>query len=154
MSSSKQLPLPKRKKYKNLVSLKTTKVGEKGRSSGSSSSGKDKIRSSAGNGRSNVDRRKKFSKRKKGNTLTMPVIPPKSIFILLKSRNKKIYDRKIIDYKNRSLLQEYIYFTGKIIPKRKTGITTKQQRYLTKAIKTARILGLLPFVKKEKSFFR
>nr|QJA13948.1 ribosomal protein S18 [Fritschiella tuberosa] len=124
MSISKQVPLPKRKKYKNLVSLKTKKRG--------------------------------FSKkkRKKGNTLTMPVIPPKSIFILLKSRNKKIYDRKIIDYKNRSLLQEYIYFTGKIIPKRKTGITTKQQRYLTKAIKTARILGLLPFVKKEKSFFR
>jgi small subunit ribosomal protein S18 len=124
MSISKQLPLPKRKKYKNLVSLKTKKRG--------------------------------FSKkkRKKGNTLTMPVIPPKSILILLKSRNKKIYDRKIIDYKNRSLLQEYIYFTGKIIPKRKTGITTKQQRYLTKAIKTARILGLLPFVKKEKSFFR
>jgi len=52
------------------------------------------------------------------------------------------------------LLQEYIYFTGKIIPRRKTGITTKQQRYLTKAIKTARILGLLPFVKKEKGFFR
>lgn len=124
MSISKQVPLPKRKKYKNLVSLKTKKRG--------------------------------FAKkkRKKGNTLTMPVIPPKSIFILLKSRNKKIYDRKIIDYKNRSLLQEYIYFTGKIIPKRKTGITTKQQRYLTKAIKTARILGLLPFVKKEKSFFR
>nr|YP_009773729.1 ribosomal protein S18 [Chaetophoropsis polyrhiza]QIZ74238.1 ribosomal protein S18 [Chaetophoropsis polyrhiza] len=124
MSITKQVPLPKRKKYKNIVSLKTKKRG------------------------------KKFSKRKKGNTLTMPVIPPKSIFILLKSRNKKIYDRKIIDYKNRSLLQEYIYFTGKIIPKRKTGISTKQQRYLTKAIKTARILGLLPFVKKEKSFFR
>jgi small subunit ribosomal protein S18 len=118
-----QKQVPKRKKYKNLFSLKTKN-------------------------------KRKFSKRKKGGTLTLPVIPPKSIFILLKSRNKKIYDRKIIDYKNRSLLQEYIYFTGKIIPKRKTGITTKQQRYLTKAIKTARILGLLPFVKKEKGFFR
>nr|YP_009773707.1 ribosomal protein S18 [Uronema confervicola]QIZ74168.1 ribosomal protein S18 [Uronema confervicola]QIZ74297.1 ribosomal protein S18 [Uronema sp. FACHB-2429] len=117
--------LPKRRKYKNVLSLKVKKK-----------------------------RSKKFSKRKKGGTLTLPVIPPKSVIILLKSRNKKIYDRKIIDYKNRSLLQEYIYFTGKIIPRRKTGITTKQQRYLTKAIKTARILGLLPFVKKEKGFFR
>jgi len=120
---SKQLP--KRRKYKNVLSVKIKKK-----------------------------RGKKFLKKKKGGTLTLPVIPPKSVIILLKSRNKKIYDRKIIDYKNRSLLQEYIYFTGKIIPRRKTGITTKQQRYLTKAIKTARILGLLPFVKKEKGFFR
>jgi len=85
---------------------------------------------------------------------SIPVIAPKSIFILLKPKNKIIYDRKFIDYKNRSLLQEYISFDGKILPKRKTGITTKQQRFLTKAIKTARILGLLPFVKKEKGFFR
>nr|QUO99126.1 ribosomal protein S18 [Oedogonium capilliforme] len=84
----------------------------------------------------------------------IPIIAPKSIFILLKPKNKIIYDRKFIDYKNRSLLQEYISFDGKILPKRKTGVTTKQQRFLTKAIKTARILGLLPFVKKEKGFFR
>ena len=38
----------------------------------------------------------------------IPVIAPKSIFILLKPKNKIIYDRKFIDYKNRSLLQEYI----------------------------------------------
>nr|AYQ94294.1 ribosomal protein S18 [Chaetopeltis orbicularis] len=91
-------------------------------------------------------------KRKKKRTL--PIIPPKYLFILLKSKNKVIYDRKFVDYKNRGLLQEYIRFDGKILPRRKTGITTKQQRYLTKAIKTARILGLLPFVKKEKGFFR
>jgi small subunit ribosomal protein S18 len=91
----------------------------------------------------------KFDKKR-----AIPVIAPKSIFILLKPKNKVIYDRKFIDYKNRSLLQEYISFDGKILPKRKTGITTKQQRFLTKAIKTARVLGLLPFVKKEKGFFR
>nr|ANB40225.1 ribosomal protein S18 [Koshicola spirodelophila] len=85
---------------------------------------------------------------------TIPVIPPKSIFIILKSKKKVIYDRKFVDYKNRGLLLEYISFDGKILPKRKTGITTKQQRYLTKAIKTARILGLLPFVQKEKNVFR
>nr|YP_009774629.1 ribosomal protein S18 [Aphanochaete confervicola]QJA13898.1 ribosomal protein S18 [Aphanochaete confervicola] len=137
-SSNKKLikiVVPKRKKYKNLElkkkeALKTFSFKKQER------------------------RGKKFSKQKKENSLTLPVIPPKSVLIILKSRNKKIYDRKLIDYKNRGLLQEYINFAGKIIPKRKTGITTKQQRYLTKAIKTARILGLLPFVKKEKGFFR
>lgn len=130
-----KIVVPKRKKYKNfdLKKKETLKIF----------SFKKQER-----------RGKKFSKQKKENTLTLPVIPPKSVFIILKSRNKKIYDRKLIDYKNRGLLQEYINFAGKIIPKRKTGITTKQQRYLTKAIKTARILGLLPFVKKEKGFFR
>lgn len=85
---------------------------------------------------------------------TLPLIPPKSLFILIKSKNKVFYDRKFIDYKNRSLLQQYIRFDGQILPRRQTGITTKQQRYLTKAIKTARILGFLPFVKKEKGFFK
>jgi small subunit ribosomal protein S18 len=91
---------------------------------------------------------------KRDKKRTMPVIPPKSVFVILKAKNKVIYDRKFVDYKNRGLLQEYITFDGKILSKRKTGITTKQQRYLTKAIKTARILGLLPFVKKEKGLFR
>nr|YP_010987544.1 ribosomal protein S18 [Hydrocytium acuminatum]WOR09589.1 ribosomal protein S18 [Hydrocytium acuminatum] len=85
---------------------------------------------------------------------TLPVIAPKSLLTRLKSKNKVIYDRKFIDVKNKSLLQEYIRFDGKILPRRKTKITTKQHRYLTKAIKTARILSLLPFVKKEKGFFR
>jgi small subunit ribosomal protein S18 len=91
---------------------------------------------------------------RKNQKRTLPLIPPKSLFILIKSKNKVYYDRKFIDYKNRNLLQQYIRFDGQILPKRKTKITTKQQRYLTKAIKTARILGFLPFVKKESGFFR
>nr|YP_010500078.1 ribosomal protein S18 [Gormaniella terricola]UWV18255.1 ribosomal protein S18 [Gormaniella terricola] len=98
--------------------------------------------------------RRGLATRKRKKKRTLPIIPPKSLFILLKSKNKVLYDRKFVDYKNRSLLQEYISFDGKILPRRKTGITTKQQRYLTKAIKTARILCLLPFVKKEKGFLR
>nr|YP_004581355.1 ribosomal protein S18 [Schizomeris leibleinii]AEH05400.1 ribosomal protein S18 [Schizomeris leibleinii] len=137
-SKKNQKPMvqPKRKKYKNVIDLKK----------------KETVKFF--NLKKQERRGKKFSKQKKEKSLTLPVIPPKSVFIILKSRNRKIYDRKLIDYKNRGLLQEYINFTGKIIPRRKTGITTKQQRYLTKAIKTARILGLLPFVKKEKGFFR
>ena len=38
---------------------------------------------------------------------------------------------------------------GKILPRRSTGLTSKQQKKLTKAIKQARILALLPFLNKD-----
>lgn len=50
-----------------------------------------------------------------------------------------------IDYKDISLLKNYISETGKIVPSRITGIQAKFQRQLAKAIKNARFLGLLPY---------
>ncbi|MCS6959372.1 MAG: 30S ribosomal protein S18 [Pseudanabaenaceae cyanobacterium SKYG29] len=54
-----------------------------------------------------------------------------------------------IDYKDVDLLKRFITERGKILPRRITGLTAKQQRKLTNAIKQARILALLPFVNKE-----
>ncbi|MEB3827157.1 30S ribosomal protein S18 [Phormidium sp. CCY1219] len=54
-----------------------------------------------------------------------------------------------IDYKDVELLRKFITERGKILPRRITGLTSKQQRDLTKAIKRARILALLPFVNQE-----
>ncbi|MBK4730400.1 30S ribosomal protein S18 [Oxynema sp. CENA135] len=54
-----------------------------------------------------------------------------------------------IDYKDVELLRKFITERGKILPRRITGLTAKQQRDLTKSIKRARILALLPFVNKE-----
>ncbi len=51
-----------------------------------------------------------------------------------------------IDYKDVRLLQRYISERGKIVPSRITAVSAKKQRELAKAIKRARILGLLPFV--------
>jgi small subunit ribosomal protein S18 len=51
-----------------------------------------------------------------------------------------------IDYKDVELLRKFITERGKILPRRITGLTAKQQRDLTKAIKRARFLALLPFV--------
>jgi len=48
------------------------------------------------------------------------------------------------DYKNIALLQKFLTERGKLIARRVTGITSKQQRQLTTAIKRARYLGLLP----------
>ena len=51
-----------------------------------------------------------------------------------------------IDYKDIELLKLFITEQGKILPRRATGITVQQQRKITKAIKRARMLALLPFV--------
>ena len=51
-----------------------------------------------------------------------------------------------IDYKDIDLLSLFITEQGKILPRRATGVSVQQQRQLTKAIKRARILALLPFV--------
>lgn len=54
-----------------------------------------------------------------------------------------------IDYKDVDLLRKFITERGKILPRRITGLTAKQQRDLTQAIKQARILALLPFINQE-----
>jgi small subunit ribosomal protein S18 len=53
---------------------------------------------------------------------------------------------KKINYKDTNLLKFFSTKQGKILPRRVTGLTVQQQRQLTKAIKRARILSLLPFV--------
>lgn len=54
---------------------------------------------------------------------------------------------KIIDYKDIKLLGHYITERGKIVPSRISGVPAKDQRELTTAIKRARHLGLMPFVR-------
>ena len=54
-----------------------------------------------------------------------------------------------IDYKDVDLLKKFITERGKILPRRLTGLTAKQQRDLTNAVKRARIVALLPFVNPE-----
>jgi small subunit ribosomal protein S18 len=51
-----------------------------------------------------------------------------------------------IDYKDPSLLRPYISDRGKIAPRRKSGTCARHQRALSRAIKRARHLALLPFV--------
>jgi len=52
----------------------------------------------------------------------------------------------IVDYKNMELLPKFISERGKIIPSRISGNCAFHQRAIAKAIKRARIVGLLPFV--------
>ena len=50
-----------------------------------------------------------------------------------------------IDYKDVNRLRKFITEKGKILPSRQTGVCAKHQRELSKAIKLARIMALLPF---------
>ena len=50
------------------------------------------------------------------------------------------------DYKDIKLISRYISERGKIVPRRLSGVTAKNQRRLAKAIKRARHLGLVSFV--------
>ena len=52
---------------------------------------------------------------------------------------------KEIDYKDLETLSEFITETGKIVPARITGTSARYQRQLTRAIKRARYLALLPY---------
>jgi small subunit ribosomal protein S18 len=50
------------------------------------------------------------------------------------------------DFKDIKILYKYVTERGKIVPRRLSGVTAKNQRKLAVAIKRARHLGLLPFV--------
>jgi small subunit ribosomal protein S18 len=51
-----------------------------------------------------------------------------------------------VDYKDVDLLKRFISERGKILPRRVTGTSAKNQRKVTLAIKRARIMALVPFV--------
>ena len=57
---------------------------------------------------------------------------------------KLLEDVNEIDYKDHELLRKFMTERGKILPARTTGATALQQRQLKRAIRRARVMGLLP----------
>ena len=51
----------------------------------------------------------------------------------------------VVDYKDPKLLRSFLSETGKILPRRITGNTARQQRAVALAVKRARHLALLPY---------
>ena len=56
---------------------------------------------------------------------------------------------KHIDYKDYRRLRTFVSELGKILKSRQTGNCAKHQRALTRAVKRARLIALLPFVSDE-----
>lgn len=65
-----------------------------------------------------------------------------------KYNNSFFVEDATLDYKQIDLLTKYITEQGKILPKRITGLSNKEQKKITKHIKRARILSLIPFINK------
>jgi small subunit ribosomal protein S18 len=53
---------------------------------------------------------------------------------------------KFIDYKDVENLKKFTNPNGRIMPRKRTGLTAKNQRTLAEAIKRARFMALLPYV--------
>ena len=53
----------------------------------------------------------------------------------------------VIDYKDPKILTRFMSERGRILPRRMTGLSASNQRKVTRAIKRAQHLGLLPFVR-------
>ncbi|MGO8670301.1 MAG: 30S ribosomal protein S18 [Capsulimonadaceae bacterium] len=73
------------------------------------------------------------------------------------AKNRRFKRRKVsyltinkisyVDYKDVTLLRQFTDERGKIVPRRRSGATAKEQRMVAIAIKRAREVALLPFVK-------
>lgn len=50
-----------------------------------------------------------------------------------------------IDYKNPQILRSFVTDRGKMIPRRISGASARQQRVISTAVRRARMLALLPF---------
>jgi small subunit ribosomal protein S18 len=55
-------------------------------------------------------------------------------------------DAIYIDFKEHKFLERFTNDQGKILPRRLTGLTAKNQRRITEAIKRARFMAFLPYV--------
>jgi len=53
---------------------------------------------------------------------------------------------QFIDYKDIENLKQFLNPNGRILPRKRTGLTAKNQRSVAEAVKRARFIGLLPFV--------
>ena len=55
-------------------------------------------------------------------------------------------DLKEIDFKDVRFLSRYVTDRGRILPRKITGLSCQQQRMITRAVKRARQMSLLPFI--------
>ncbi len=63
------------------------------------------------------------------------------------SKKVTLINKLSIDYKNIKLLKQLISRYGKIVPRQYTKVSLKDQKKVATAIKNARFMGLLPFIK-------
>ena len=80
-----------------------------------------------------------FHSKKEGKTVQRRFRPRKRVCSFCANKTE------VIDYKNINNLKKYVTERGKILPRRISGNCAKHQRELTRAIKRARQIALLPY---------
>lgn len=64
----------------------------------------------------------------------------------VENATKESINFDLLTYQDTKVLTNFLSEQGKILPRRVTGLSSKEQKKITKLIKTARIAALLPFV--------
>ena len=64
-------------------------------------------------------------------------------FGLQRRRVRLLEDVRVIDIRDYELLRRFVTEHGKIMPSRFTGASPKQQRQIARAIRRARVMGIL-----------
>jgi small subunit ribosomal protein S18 len=57
-------------------------------------------------------------------------------------------DIQHVDYKDIDLLKQFVNPHGRVMSRKRTSLTAKQQRAVEAAVKRARFMGLLPYIQK------
>ncbi len=68
---------------------------------------------------------------------------------MARRKSSPLKQGELVDYKDVRKLQRFLTERGKILPRRATGLTAKQQRQVSNSIKRARQIALLPYVKRD-----
>ncbi len=55
---------------------------------------------------------------------------------------------KYVDYKDVEILKKFLNPNARMVSRKRSGVTSKNQRKLAEAVKRARFMGLLPYVAK------
>ncbi|ORX83643.1 ribosomal protein S18 [Basidiobolus meristosporus CBS 931.73] len=66
---------------------------------------------------------------------------------------RKLHLNPLNEYKNTTLLSNYVSQMGRILPRTATGLSAKSQRKVGKAIRRARAMGLMPVTWKQAPLF-
>lgn len=68
---------------------------------------------------------------------------------MARRKSSPLAEGETVDYKDVRKLQRFLTERGKILPRRATGLSAKQQRQVANSIKRARQIALLPYVKRD-----
>ncbi len=72
--------------------------------------------------------------------------PRRSRFGRFGGKRREVEPEEPLDYKNVAYLSKFVSPNGRILSRKRTGFSGQNQRKLARAIKNARVVGLMPFI--------